>query len=197
MITPARSQMRRSTYQQKAIYDYGHHPFPSLEEEMPPIPSVGRGSGYLTMVTLTPSLSQKRTECVRTRSLPPLLFPEEDGVVYGHDHHHQTPLSEGKQGIWKWSQPFPIPEKEGEGKSTKLPRSSRARWRLFTTTPSLSQKEEGVIYGHDHHHQDKSSPKPRHDQEQDKDKPKTSTTQGPDTTKGKTRTSPAPSPAQG
>ena len=29
-------------------------------------------------------------------------------------------MSEGEQGVWKWSQPFPIPEKEGNGKSTKL-----------------------------------------------------------------------------
>ena len=59
----------------------------------------------------------------------PFPFPKEEGVIYGHDHHHQIPLSEGEQGIWPWSQPFPIPEKEG-----------------VTTTPSLSQKRKECIW---------------------------------------------------
>ena len=34
MITPALSQMRRHTSQQKAVSDHGHHPFPSPEGKM-------------------------------------------------------------------------------------------------------------------------------------------------------------------
>ena len=64
MITLALSKMRRKTSQQRAVCDHGHHLFPSLDEEMPPIPFVARGSVYLTVVPLTPSLSQKRTESV-------------------------------------------------------------------------------------------------------------------------------------
>ena len=34
IITPSLSQMRRIILKQKAVYDHGHYPVPSLEEKM-------------------------------------------------------------------------------------------------------------------------------------------------------------------